>query len=244
MTKTIRLTLALTVALVALVGSTANASPATILNSNLVTNGDFEAGNVDFTSPLDYILPSNNDDQYYVITNPKAWYPQFNTFGDHTTGTGLMFAGNGSVEGGIAYISNTFDMVAGLSYDIGGWFTSLGCTTCVVAYGNSLLEMAVRVGQTDYVLASGATDNGAAGAWTWMGVSDWLAPASGTATVQIRTAKGEWSGNDFALDDVYARATATPVPEPASMILLGSGLVGIARAARRRANKATPCPRA
>ena len=198
---------------------------------NLIANGDFEAGNTGFSSPYQFVLPSNNDNQYYVLSNPADWYFQFQSFGDHTTGAGRMFLGNGDVNGGIAYVSNVFDVAAGMSYQVFGWFTSLGCSTCTVAYGNSVIDVAMRLNGVRYALAQGITDNAAAGTWRPFDVANWTAPLAGQAQLEISTAPGQWSGNDFALDDLFV--STTPVPEPTSIALLGIGLFGIARRLRR-----------
>ena len=56
---------------------------------NLVTNGNFEAGNSGFTSDYAYSPASNNDEgQYTVRSNPFPWNGLFISGGDHTTGSG------------------------------------------------------------------------------------------------------------------------------------------------------------
>src|SRR5579862_5134167 len=70
--------------------------------ANLVTNGDFEASDTGFTSgytvsPGDLTPPS----VYDVISNPNADHPSFASFGDHTSGSGLMMVINGAEVPGV-----------------------------------------------------------------------------------------------------------------------------------------------
>ena len=66
---------------------------------NLLVNGDFSAGNTGFTSGYNHV-PNGSftaPGDYGVITNPAVAFTNgYASFGDHTTGTGLMMFGDGA----------------------------------------------------------------------------------------------------------------------------------------------------
>ena len=77
-------------------------------SANSVINGDFEAGNSGFTSQYVYTAVAGGlatggeaphfagEGKYAVGSNPQHFHPSFVSFGDHTTGHGLMMIVNGS----------------------------------------------------------------------------------------------------------------------------------------------------
>ena len=96
---------------------------------NLVNNGDFSGGNTGFGS--DYVRNPELgwDPATFTITDdPALWHPSFITLGDHTTGTGRMFVGNGSTaQGSTVWQSQTIDVAAGLDYYFEAFVSNVCC---------------------------------------------------------------------------------------------------------------------
>lgn len=203
---------------------------------NLVPNGDFELGNTGFGS--DYVLSASNgdEDQYAVLSSPFPWNGLFIATGDHTTGTGLMFVGNGSPDttdrvwfsNSIAVTPHTdyffeafvMNVVNGVAYPPG---TDPATFSKLSFYANGEF------------LGTRTTDL----LGVWQGLSTvWNSGASTTVDLKILNANAISSGNDFAIDDIFlgVESIVTPpsVPEPATLALWGIGCLGCAMGAYRR----------
>ena len=83
--------------------------------TNLVVNGDFEAGNANFTSSYAFVPGGNSTEgQYTVRSNPLPWNGAFVSAADHTPGAGTqMFVGNGApIDGAIVWRSSPITVLA------------------------------------------------------------------------------------------------------------------------------------
>lgn len=77
--------------------------PVHAISPNLITNGDFEAGNTGFNTQYNYLDPAitgswtlGPEYMYTVSTNPHDYHSSWASFGDHTSGTGKMMIVNGT----------------------------------------------------------------------------------------------------------------------------------------------------
>jgi hypothetical protein len=209
---------ALALVLVALGGSA---------SANLIVNGDFEAGNTGFAS--DYAFSPGNivpAATYEVLPDPSASHGSALSYGDHTTGSGLMMAVNGSTTVGDLVWGQTVSVVAGSTYDFAAWISSW------VSGSPAQLVFTVNGDEIGALTAPLAT-----GVWD-LAFATWDSGTATSATIEIRNANTAFGGNDFALDDLFfgdpVFSDPTPAPEPGALALLGVALGALRLAHRRR----------
>ena len=212
------------------------AAPLAIAAPNLVANGSFEAGNTGFTSVYSYSPAGNSDEgQYTVRANPSPWNRDFISAADHTTGSGLMYVGNGSpVDGSVVWQSATFAVTANANYFFEAFVMNV---CCIAGYSGansaSVLEFSINGASV------GTRTTNLALAGTWEGLSTpWNSGSASTAELRLINRNTARGGNDFAVDDVSLSVESTvissPVPEPTTTALMLLGLAGVGLAARRK----------
>jgi hypothetical protein len=203
--------------------------------ANLITNGDFEAGNQDFTSAYTFNSITDgmlNEGSYFVGTDPRAVHKLWTRFGDHTTGTGNMMIVNGSTAAGVNVwaspkVADSIAVVQGTTYYFAAWLASVYPELNNPPIAPAKLAFSINNVQ----IGADITLSAPVGTWELFYVP-WVADATGFAKLSLINRNTTAGGNDFAIDDI-SLDTRVPVAEPATMLLLGLGLVGLARVSRK-----------
>lgn len=202
--------------------------PLSATAQNLITNGNFEAGNTGFTSTYRFTSPQaafNND--YTLSSSSTVAFPAgFNAATVNAFGSLALFA-DGSTGGNPVYSTIVNGLTANTSYTFSFFAANVnndGVNPGVfeASFGGSVIGIfspgANRAfSQASYTFNSGLLTS---------------------ATLSIRDLTTTSGGNDFALDNislVQAGGVGTPVPGPA----VGAGLLPLlglaaARLLRRR----------
>lgn len=229
-----RNTIGLLAILCLLIASSAGAS-----GLNLVTNHDFSAGAVAFTSDYTNVDGTVADScwdpgTFAVSGSADPCHRLWTTGGDHSTGTGLFMLVNGKTDAAATIWEQEIGVETDTDYTFSAWLKNLCCQS---VYGvASALEFYVN----DALIGSGNV--GEPDVWNWSQQSSiWNSAENTIARVKIVNTTLNFDGNDFGLDDIFF-GKDNPIdsgatPEPASMLLLGSGLIGLGTAVRRRAKR-------
>jgi hypothetical protein len=161
-----------------------------LTSGNLIVNGDFEMGDTGFTT--DYVNTGSLLDvgTYAVTTDPSLVQPYATSYGDHTSGMGNMLAANGAVQPNTLLWSQTVAVDPSTHYDFSLWSSSW--------YSLSPARLEVLVNGVSLGTATAPLQAGVWGQFT----AAWDSGTATTATIQIFDRNTDFSGNDFAIDDL------------------------------------------
>lgn len=158
---------------------------------NLMTNGDFSAGNTGFSSNYNYTTNNTTEGQYYVGPNAAAWNGGMSPCGDHTTGSGNMLCVNGATTANVSIYCQTINVLPNTTYAFSTWLQTL-------SPGN-LAQLQFSINGN----LIGAVFTAPAATCVWQQFyTTWNSGANTTATICIVNQNTNAGANDFALDDM------------------------------------------
>ncbi|MDR2979378.1 MAG: gliding motility-associated C-terminal domain-containing protein [Bacteroidales bacterium] len=169
-------------------------------STNLVTNGDFSAGNTGFISQYNYRAPSGrrtlwNEGTYTIAASGNAVHENFGSHYDHTVGTsaGQFLIVNGAMTSNIIVWSQVLPNVTPYTdYVFYAWCISM------IAENPALLQFSINGVLVDAPFQL-------SGALTWdQFYTIWNSGSNTTATITIVAQFSDnKSGNDFGIDDIF-----------------------------------------
>ncbi len=182
----------------------------------LVVNGNFELGNVGFTTEYTYVPnPSLGiaSGKYAVDVDPQPYYRNFNGNKDHTKGdgTGLYMIVDGTSN--LVVWKQTIEVKPNTTYYLSAW--SLKIFEASNNHANPKLGFSVN-GQ-DIGEKVELVDYSATGDNPWLDkyrfYATWPSGSATKATVEVVNYVNSSGGNDFGLDDISFGTLAPPVIE-------------------------------
>ncbi len=164
-----------------------------IISDNLITNGDFSAGNTGFASDYTFSPGNNPEGAYFVGVKPSDWDQVApSPCGDHTSGRGNMMMVNGHFQqAGVTVWSETVKVQPNSNYAFSAWVQSL------LYLNPASLQFYIN----GLPLGGPFTASSTSCQWQQF-FTIWNAGSSTTATIRIADVNMNWAGNDFALDDI------------------------------------------
>lgn len=166
-----------------------------VTGNNAIINGDFSLGDSGFTTS--YVQGTggvwgilSNEGEYDISTDPALSHNSFDSFGDHTTGSGNMLVINGA-DVPTPIWCQTINVVPNTNYDFSAWMA-----TCY-SLNPSVLQFSINGNLlgSPFVLSSNT------GVWEQFSAV-WNSGTNTSANICIVNQSTAIGGNDFALDDI------------------------------------------
>lgn len=164
---------------------------ADITGTNLIANGNFNAGNSGFISQYTYTNPNTSEGQYFVGNNPQTWNAALSTCTDHTSGTGNMLMVNGATSPDVVIWKQTITVTPNTNYNFSAWVQSL------ISSNPAQLQVSINGNLI------GNVNTAALATCLWSPLSvNWNSGNATSASITIANKNTQVTGNDFALDDI------------------------------------------
>jgi gliding motility-associated-like protein len=177
----------------------------TLLGSNLVTNGDFSAGNTGFSSGYTVGMggtwgPVSNPGTYYITNNANTAHSNFTSFSGHG-GSGNMMVCNGSSVPNTSVWCTSIAVTPNTNYNFSAW-----AATCVSGTAAELADLQFSINSSP--IGGQFSPSMTPGVWSQFNAT-WNSGANTTANICIVNQNTTASGNDFALDDIFFQQICT-----------------------------------
>ena len=164
---------------------------AEITGQNLITNGDFSAGNSGFTSKYVFANPTITEAQYFVGTNPQTWSPLLSPCGDHTTGNGNMMFVNGASIPNVEVWNEIVSVTPNTNYAFSTWIQAM--------YPPNPAQLSFTINGGD--IGNLITPTLPTCTWSRF-YTTWNSGNNTSASISIVNKNTAVEGNDFTLDDI------------------------------------------
>ncbi len=159
---------------------------------NLIDNGDFELGNVGFTTQYTYTTDLTDSGTIVVGMDPSSYHPLAASYGDHTSNFGRMLIANGATQTDRVVWEQTVSVDADTEYMIFYWLSNWTDDDVRLAQIRCLINGA-HVGLGFAPAAVGE----------WVFVSHrWNSAANTEAQIRLINRIRAEVSNDFAIDDI------------------------------------------
>ena len=164
---------------------------AEVTGNNLISNGNFSAGNSGFISGYNLANPNVTEGQFFVGPNPKNWNPSLDNCTDHSSGNGNMMLVNGSPVADLEVWKQTIPVTPNTNYAFSTWIQALWSPN------PAQLQFSINgISMGSMITASLPT-------CTWKQFyTTWNSGNNTSATISIVNKNTIVQGNDFALDDI------------------------------------------
>jgi MYXO-CTERM domain-containing protein len=199
--------------------------------ANLVTNGDFEAGNTGFTSGYTYVpLPGTNaccgglwpEATYGVGGNANSYHALFD--GLPESGSNFMIVNGAGTAGVTVWEQTGIAVLANTTYYFGAYVSSVHpASPAVLAFSINGTQIGGTISPSSTV-----------GVWSLF-YEPWFSGAATTADISLVNQNTAFGGNDFGLDTISFDVVAPiEVPAPGALGLFGLAVLALGRFTRRR----------